>query len=839
MTETRFVSVYLLDVPFHADIAYTYAVPPTFSNVEKGVLVAVPYGKQNRRMTAAVVEEAAAPTLETIKPILEVVSSEPLFDERAIRLCFFLKEHTLCTFGDAFRAMVPSAAISKTKEYYEVSSETPDVETIAPELRPYFERVAREGRVYRRDIESREDDTPGKCLAKLVRQGFLVRGSESSLGGSNRKYVSYYSLAKSAEETEALLAPETPWRSRAQREVLQALYDAGRRLSATELFAMSRENATTIQVKALVKKGLLLEEREEVYRNPFETSGVSSPRARLTDEQEAAFHSLCALSDTREAKAALLYGVTGSGKTAVIRATIEHVLDSGRGVIVLVPEISLTPQTVGIFVGCFGNRVAVIHSSLSQGERYDAFRRIREGQASVVIGTRSAIFAPVPNLGMIVIDEEQEHTYKSDTDPKYQTQDVAAFRCKEFGALLLLASATPSVTSYYKAKSGVYSLLELKERYGGAKLPDVTVVDMKEELKRGNATSLSSTLRDRLLTCAENAQQAIVFLNRRGYHSLLSCRNCGETILCPKCSVSLTYHTRYAVERSEEEDYLSSHKRAGHLICHYCGFQSPVPDQCPACGNGKLAFLGTGTQRAEEELKALLPESQIVRMDMDTTSGKFSHDEILEGFREGKSDVLLGTQMVTKGHDFPKVTLVGVVNADASLHQDDFRATERTFDMITQVIGRAGRGRDPGEAVVQTMNPGNDVIALAAAQDYAGFYEREIAIRRKLVYPPFCDIAVLTATSGDEVLLNKTCVALLERLKSFLSSKEHADVPMVIFGPFEAPVYKVQNRFRMRLVIKCKLTKKSRKLFAELLSEFGRTNSKKLTLGVDFNPSSV
>ena len=511
----------------------------------------------------------------------------------------------------------------------------------------------------------------------------------------------------------------------------------------------------------------------------------------------------------------------------------------GRGVIILVPEIALTPQTVGIFCSCYGERVAVIHSALSQGEKYDAWRRIKRGDADIVIGTRSAVFAPVKDLGMIVIDEEQEHTYKSDTDPKYHARDIASYRCGKAGALMLLASATPSLHSYYKAKSGAYTLVELTKRYGGAELPQVIVSDMRLDRDTGNPSPIGVSLYGKLLETVKNKKQAIVFLNRRGYNSSVSCRICGEAIRCPNCSVSLTYHTNKMLGNSaDRSDYMKRRIERGTLACHYCGYKTAVPQTCPVCSAEHFRFVGCGTQQAEEELSKMIPGARIMRMDMDTTGSKQASHKILEAFRNKEADILLGTQMVTKGHDFPDVTLVGVMNADSSLFLDDYRANERTFDMLTQVIGRAGRGKEKGVAVIQTTNPDSPIIKMAATQDYKAFYESEIASRRALNFPPFCDIAAITITGAEENLVGAASKAVCEKLKELLTG-EFSDVFAEVFGPFEAPVYKVQNSYRMRLIVKCRLVRRTRAMLTALLRETGTRSTRKITVTADLNPSGL
>ena len=453
----------------------------------------------------------------------------------------------------------------------------------------------------------------------------------------------------------------------------------------------------------------------------------------------------------------------------------------------------------------------------------DAYKRIKRGEVDLVIGTRSAVFAPLDNIGMIVIDEEHEHTYKSESDPKYHARDVASYICGRENALLLLASATPSLESYYKAKRGVYTLITLKERYGGVSLPDAVVVDMREELRLGNTTPISERMLKSLELVREREEQAILFLNRRGYNSQVICKGCGEVISCPRCSVSLTFH---------------SDASGGRMLCHLCGYSTGTPRSCPSCESDNLSFLGFGTQKVEAEVSKYLPDMPLMRMDADTTSGKLAYDKMLEDFRGGKADILLGTQMVAKGHDFPKVTLVGVVLADTSLFVSDFRASEKTFSLLTQVIGRAGRAGPGGVAVIQTFSPKNEIIRLACLQDYEKFYDGEIEIRRELQYPPFCDMVTLGITADDEVSAMKESERLLTMLRERLDSGIGEKYPFIVFGPFEASVYKVNEKYRMRIVVKCRLCGEVRAMFASLLAEFSQS-VRKATLSIDFNPQTV
>ena len=746
-----FCEVYIFDAPYHIDRPFDYSCGDT---VAAGSIVKVPFGKANRLRYGIAVKVKETFDGENIKPVQAVFDSRYSLNEEMLGLCLFLKAHTLCTFGEAARCILPPGALS----------EMPNIK-------------------YRKT-----------CVLNLTKDEALLVLSASGRAGI---------------------------KSEGQRAIVNYLLNIG---SADIELVRDIPHSSSANISALEKKGIIKIISSEEIRNPYaeyarrrDTSPII-----LSPAQQTAYDVIEEKLLEDEARAALLFGVTGSGKTKVIMRAIDRTLEEGRRVIMLVPEISLTPQTVNIFCSRYGERVAVIHSSLSKGERLDAWRRIKRGEVDLVIGTRSAIFAPVENLGLIVIDEEHEHTYKSESDPKYHARDVAAYRCGKNKALMLLASATPSIESFYKAQSGTYTLVPLRERYGGVKLPDAIIVDMREELRLGNTSPVSDRLHKALGEVYENYNQAILFLNRRGYSSQISCKECGEVITCPRCSVSLTYHTNSS---------------GGKLLCHLCGYECPTPKRCPSCdAEGKLSFLGYGTQKLEAELNKYIPEMKVMRMDADTTSGKMAYDTMLEDFREGRADILLGTQMVAKGHDFPKVTLVGVALADTSLFVSDFRAAERTFSLLTQVIGRAGRAKDGGIAVIQTYAPKNEVIRLACLQDYEKFYEGEIAIRRELSYPPFCDMVQLTLTADEEMTLFKEAKHLsdsvLDRLKGDIGR-----LPFVVFGPFEANVYKLNEKYRMRMVVKCRLNKITRALFHDILCEFSAV--KGVTLAIDLNPLTV
>ena len=844
----KYARVYILDNPFCIDRPFDYYIPRMVASeiggaLRPGAFVTVPFGRGNRKQIALVTDIIDASSLDPavdaqkIKPIDSLCTGSKteellLLDREQLSLCFFLKEYTLCTMGEAVRTVVPSSALSRLVEYYRLSDKEshPPQELAHADLFVY-EYIASRGYVSAQSVKTHFGASSSGAVARLLEKGYIIK--EMTLKDpSSTPTESYYSISRPAEEIALILSRDksAPIKlsSSLQLAALKAISDSDRKLSASEITDAC--GAGRVQLKALEEKGLVEREERPLWRNPYESGEHSSKKTEFTlsVEQEEAFSTLSALADTNEPKAALLYGVTGSGKTSVILSVIDRMLEKGKGAIVLLPEIALTPQMSSLFLSRYGDNVAVLHSALSAGERLDAYIKIRRGLANVVVGTRSAVFAPVRNLGLIVIDEEQEHTYKSDMNPKYHARDIARFRSAHNNSLLLLSSATPSLESYQKAIEGKYTLIKMKNRYGAATLPRVSIEDMRESAQQGASAPLSRTLAEDLVANFAKGDQSVLFLNRRGYSTRVVCRSCGHAVSCNNCSVAMNYHTK----RGSYNE--------GALVCHLCGSRRPYPALCPDCASPHLVRMGYGTQRIEQEIGELLPKAKILRMDADTTTSKFSYDEMLGQFRRHEADVLLGTQMVTKGHDFPDVTLVGVLMADMSLYIDDYRASERTFSMLTQVIGRAGRADKPGHALIQTMNPDSDVIRLACEQDYETFFEREIKLRRLLVFPPFCDIVLLTLSSSDEKELSKASLRLAEELRS-MTHKEFSDVPIVSFGPFEAPVYRVENTCRMRMVVKCKQNKRCRELFATLLARFAPDSKSAATptLSIDFNPSSL
>ena len=820
--EYVYAEVHVLGVPGRVDRRYTYFIPPPLrQEVRPGLFVRVPFGGGNREriaLTVALTEQYTG-NIEP-KPVLAVCDDCVSLDAELLGLCLFMKEQTLCTVGDAVHAMIPAAALGKfVRRYRAVAGAVPPDD---PAGRMVWEAVSARNSLAYDTLRAKFGPQVSETLMRLTRNGTLI--CETELREPTDRRASLWRLAPAlAEKSAEEICSGAKLRSAGQKAIIAELCLGGGREEEELLNAAA---ASRVQLRALVERGMLVEERINLWQN-LPSAPTRDPKDnQLSTAQKTAFDTLVSLYRSGEASAALLHGVTGSGKTRVMLSMIDQVLRDGRQVILLLPEIALTPQSVAIFCAYYGARVAVIHSGLSAGERLDTYRRIRAGEADLVIGTRSAVFAPLPNLGMIILDEEQEHTYKSDNDPKYHARDIARYRCAERRALLLLASATPSLESYRKAKEGIYTLVPLTERYGRAVLPDVTISDMREEMRAGNIGPIGRELDRALAETLAAGEQAILFLNRRGYHTSLSCRSCGGAVTCPNCSVSMTYHKH------------SRHPDGGYLVCHWCGTRMDVPKTCPACASSHLSFMGYGTQQLEDELTRRYPNARILRMDTDTTSTKLAYDHLLGRFRAGEADILLGTQMVTKGHDFPNVTLVGVLLADMSLYVDDYRAAERTFSLLTQVIGRAGRAEKRGRAIIQTNNPDHEVIRLACAQDYPAFYAREERLRRALVFPPFCDVVLLTLTSADEQAL-MLATDLLRRGLPKIAERQFSDVAYVAFGPFEAPVYRVEGRYRMRMVLKCKLNRRSRAFFAELYARFTAKAPAKTVLTVDYNPTNL
>ena len=601
-----------------------------------------------------------------------------------------------------------------------------------------------------------------------------------------------------------------------QKKILNFLKD-NQGCTVTEIEAFT--DCSRAIVNTLVKNEYLEFVEKRVERNPLNNKQVENTQnLKLTDEQKVAFDKIAKAIDEKKYEQFLLYGITGSGKTEVYLQLINKVIQEGKSAIVLVPEISLTPQMLDRFISRFGKeQIAVLHSKLSIGERHDEWQRIKEGKARIVIGARSAIFAPVKNLGIIIIDEEHDSSYKSESSPKYNAKEVANKISREENIPLLLGSATPDLRTFYNSNNGKIVLLKLTKRANNSNLPKVEIVDLKQELANGNRSMLSFDLYQSIEQNLKDKLQTILFLNRRGYSTFIMCRNCGYTVNCKNCNISMTYHSY-----------------ENKLKCHYCGYEEKLVKTCPECGSDKIRYFGTGTQKLEQEIHKQFPGAKTIRMDVDTVTKKNSHEEILNKFKNEDIDILIGTQMVVKGHHFPKVTLVGVIAADSSLNIDDYRATERTFQILTQVAGRAGRENLPGKVIIQSYNPENFSIQNAQKQNYEKFYETEIALRKQLKYPPFCDIIIIGFNSTNEEEIKKVSKTAYEFILENLNEEEFK-----IFKPMPSPIDKIQNKFRWRIIIKGNINEQANEILNRLLKRLYEKDYKNTKITIDVNPNNM
>ena len=785
---------------FAIDRLYSYRIPEGMA-LRPGQRVKVPFGRGNVTAEGIVVTVHEA-SEEKLKAVESCLDEAPLLTELQLRLAAFLRERYFCTFYDAARAMLPAGLWFRQREWFSLTEDR-SWETAAIRkkgARELLEAIRQCGGSCDDaalvpvipDREAREE-----VLRYLARKKWISAQTEL-LRKTRDKTEKIASLGVPAEEAMAY-AMSRPKGAAMQRSVLQLLCSVG---SASVKDIVYYTGASAQTVSRLEKQGyVVLSERPVLRCREIEPAKVEKPLV-LNEEQQHCFEGLLQQSRQENPGVALLYGVTGSGKTSVYIRLIMETLTLGRSAVLLVPEIALTPQLLGLMAAWFGEKVAVLHSSLSDAERYDQWKRVRQGQAQVIVGTRSAVFAPCENLGLVILDEEQESSYKSENSPRYAAREVALWRGLKERALVVLGSATPSVESMFHAKQGAYRLYRLQNRYNGRALPETQIVDMREELKLGNDGTLSIPLRQAIHDTLAAGRQAILLLNRRGNSRALVCVDCRKAPECPRCSERLTYH--------------SANNR---LLCHYCGYSVPVPNRCPSCG-GPLKALGTGTQRVQQELAELFPDVETVRMDADTVSASNPHEAILARFRRGEQKILLGTQMVAKGLDLPNVTLVGVLDADLSLFTGGFRAGETTFDMLTQVVGRAGRGQFEGRALIQTMAPNHELIQLAARQDYDRFYDLEIRLRQVQHVPPFAD-QVLIAFQGlqePQVLMGAA-----KFRDSLLAMQRGGELgPFELLGPAPSPVPKINYQFRYRLTLRCRMEKNVRAALGYLLSAFGK-----------------
>ena len=798
-------TVKLLSLPYDCENGYSYTADE-FAFV--GAFVSVPFGAGNRISLGVITElKEEADGGIAYKAVDHVYGRFYSLSDEMMSLVDYLQKATFCSFGDAVRTVFPTAILGTLDEQYDITDKP--LPELNAKVSAVYSVIAKNA-INTRSALIKEFGAPvSEAMSYLCRNGYL---SKTSLAKESKNilYDEFYTLNE-----------EISTRSEAQNRIIAYLKENGKTEKSVILSDLS---VTAANLKALLDKKAVSVQKIQRYRRAFKVSEEKT-ESTLNDEQAKASEELKNLCNTGKPEAALLYGVTGAGKTLVIKSVCDKVIASGRKVIMLLPEIALTPQSLRIFSSYYGERIAVLHSSLSEGERLDAWRRIKNGDADMVIGTRSAAFAPVPDLGLFVIDEEQETTYKSESSPKYRAVDIARFRCGKNNALMLLSSATPSVDSFYKAKQGKYNLVRLNSRYGDAKLPEVITADLREDYAQGVTDPVGTQLCSLLNETYRKGEQSILFLNRRGYSHYVSCKMCGKVIMCPNCDVSLTYHKVRGAEK-------------GRLMCHYCGYSVPEPDKCPDCGSEHIGRIGYGTQRIDEQIAAAVPGANVLRLDADTTTEKHAYDRILSDFREHKADILVGTQMVTKGHDFPDVTLVGVVMTDNALYLDDYHAHERSFSLLTQVIGRAGRGRKPGRAVIQTFNPEHEIIELSKKQDYDKFFESEIKMREMLLFPPFCDILLFSLQSDDEELLHRASAELRKAIEGRLA-KTYSDVKMLIYGPCEMQIYRLNGICRMQLLCKLRMGARQRQLTAEIIKAFMKKYPRHISISVDINPNQM
>ncbi len=789
------------------DKRYSYFVPENLSQKAfVGCRVTVPFGNGNIKKQGIILDVFMLGDNPKIKYIIDITDDTPIINCEMIKLCEFMKERFFCTYYDAVSSILPVGLKLRLENFFAVNEEFSLESALDDQEREIYDYIKLKGNISEKALKSVFDNAAA-VLFSLKEKSAVVTASQTkrTVGDKTLKYV----RISDAEYDLSLLTPR-------QREIVDVINSAGS-VSIKELMYFTGVSMSVIL--GLQKKNIITVYEKQIFRTPYKIHHNSEPeKIVLNSQQEAVYNSLKSDMFSGKERVSLLYGITGSGKTSVYMKLAEDCVNAGHGVIVMVPEIALTPQVIELFSHRFGNKIAVFHSAMSLGERTDEYNRIKLGRAKIAIGTRSAVFAPFDDLGLIIMDEEQEHTYKSEKSPRYNARDVAKFRANYHKCMLLLASATPSLESYSSALNGTYGLYELTERYGTAKLPRVSVVDMKKESECGNKGSISRFLADEIEKSLKNNKQVIILLNRRGHNTHISCPQCGYVAKCKECSVSLTYH--------------SANNR---LMCHYCGHSEPLPHNCPECGNEYLSFQGVGTQKLAEELKLLFPDAKVLRMDADSTLAKDSYSVNLKAFSDKQYDIMIGTQMVAKGLDFPDVELVGVIGADRAFYSDDYRGFERTFSLLTQVVGRAGRSGGESMAVIQTLNPEDSVIPLAANQDYKAFYNEEVMTRKLMIYPPFCDICIVVTTSKDKETASNISTEILESIKENLKN-DYADLKLIILGPMPASIVKVNGRYRYRMIIKCKNSKRFRDMLRKSIDIKQKKDS---ACFIDINPETI
>ncbi|MFE4141010.1 primosomal protein N' [Peribacillus sp. YIM B13472] len=793
----------IVDVPAkQTDREFDYRIPEKWNQVIKpGMRVIVPFGP--RMVQGFVTGLKAKSDFAKLRNIKEPMDLEPILNDELLQLGDWLTKEAMCFKISALQAMLPAAMKAKYEKVIKVVEDKKD------QLPRFIQNLfGKNDSISWKDVIEGEN---ASLFQKEMQNGNLelVYNVKNRL---NKKTVRVIKSLLSPKELKEMASAMSS-HAKKQQELLQYFIEHQEPIPLKELLELINTSSGT--VKSLVSKGALAEMDQEIYRDPYENRVFEkSTPFTLTAEQTAALKPINEKIHHDEHEVFLLYGVTGSGKTEVYLQAIASVIEKGKEAIMLVPEISLTPQTVKRFKERFGEQVAVMHSGLSVGEKYDEWRKIHRKEVKVVVGARSAVFAPFENLGLVIIDEEHESSYKQEETPRYHARDVAIERAKSYRCPVILGSATPTLESFARAKKNVYKLLTLSQRMNKNALPAVDIVDMREELRTGNRSMFSELLFTKLKDRLEKGEQTVLMLNKRGHSSFVMCRSCGLVINCPNCDISLTYHRFNDI-----------------MKCHYCGFEEGMPSVCPECESEHIRFFGTGTQKVEEELAKILPEARVIRMDVDTTSKKGSHERLLNAFGEGKADILLGTQMIAKGLDFPNITLVGVLSADTMLHLPDFRSSEKTFQLLTQVSGRAGRHQLPGEVVIQTYTPEHYSIELSALQDFDAFYEREMHLRRQSHYPPYYYVVLITVSHED---LMKT-VSVTEKITNYLGSRLNRD--SIVLGPVASPISRINNRYRYQCLIKYKREPDLNQHLRTLLEHYQKeTAQNHLQISIDLNP---
>ena len=816
METADMVKVAVSAAPYSIDKPYSYLVPESLAAAAvPGVRVMVPFGRGNKESEGLILARVQEPKLPGSKAIRQILDPEPVLDKAGIDLALWMRGRYFCTVFEAVKTILPAGLWYGLREIWSLAMEPEAARSAAvgiPGAWQVLDLLEKQGG--KADIRVLRDalgDGAEKPLKAMKKAEILTCETDAKRKIADKSHR-MVELAVNTEDAYALTEPKRR-SAPARYEVVNFLATAGRTPAAEVSYYTGASSRT---LKTMEKAGLIAFSEEEELRVPSLDDVEPGPEIVLNEEQQRAFEEILGRVQAAKPSVTLLHGVTGSGKTQVYLRLVQETLALGKTAMVLVPEIVLTPQMMRKFSSYFGSRVAMLHSSLKMTERYDQWKRIRRGEVDVVLGTRSALFAPLKNLGLIIMDEEQEESYQSENVPRYDAREVAKYLCVREKAALVFGSATPTVETAWAAEQGSYQKALLRRRYNENALPEVLIADLRQEILNGNPGLISTPLRQELEKNLAAGEQSILFLNRRGSSRMLLCGECGYVPQCPRCSTAMTYHSAN-----------------GRLMCHYCGHSEPAADTCPECG-GWMKHVGAGTQKVEEELRELFPEAGILRMDADTTAG--GHEEILQTFERERVPILLGTQMVAKGLDFENVTLVGVLSADISLYVDNYRAAERTFSLLTQVVGRAGRGGKTGRAVIQTYTPGNDVIRCAARQDYDAFYESEIRMRRLRRYPPFADLFTVTVSGTEEGRVLRAAVSVRETLRQLCRRPELAAGEPEVLGPAPAPVVKVNNRFRYRCTLVGKNDKATREMLAWLQKDFAKDSANRgMNLFVDHN----